>query len=130
MVQSSQVSLAMVQSLMSHHGLVSPSMILDWSELRQFLADLWHRSTRARGLFSVYPEQHEVVTEAVSSLVEQVLDPGHVGGVTVLGLKTVLAVITSARLRDRLAYLFREHSDHQVKINKRMTLRSRESKNA
>ena len=132
MVQSSQVSLAMVQSVMAHHGLVSPSMLLDWSELRQFLADLWHRSTRARGVFTVYPEQHEVCyqillkvmanyfpkvyTEAVASLVEQILDPGHVGGVTVLGLKTVLAVITSARLRDRLAYLFREHSDHQVKV--------------
>ena len=60
-----------------------------------FLADLW---------------QQKVVTEAVSSLVEQLLDP-----VTVPGLKTVLAVITSARLRDRLAYIFRDHSDHQVK---------------
>ena len=56
-------------------------------------------------------------TEAVASLVEQVLDPGHMGGVTVLGAKTVLAVLTSARLRDRLAYLFREHSDHQVSVN-------------
>ena len=92
-------------------------MILDWMELRQFLADLWHRSTRARGVFTVYPEQHEVYTEAVASLVEQILDPGHMGGVTVLGLKTVLAVLTSARLRDRLAYLFREHSDHQVICN-------------
>ena len=53
--------------------------------------------------------------EAVASLVEQVLDPGHLGDrVTVLGLKTVLAVMTKARLRDRLAFLFREHSDYQV----------------
>ena len=58
----------------------------------------------------------EVYTEAVASLVEQVLDPGHMGGVTVLGVKTVLAVLTSARLRDRLAFLFREHSDHQVRL--------------
>ena len=36
------------------------------------------------------------------------------GGVSVLSLKTVLAVLTGARLRDRLAFLFREHSDHQV----------------
>ena len=111
---SSNVSLGLVQSVMAHHGLMSPTMILDWAELRHFLTDLWHRATRARGLFSMYPEQQEVYTEAVASLVEQVLDPGHMGGVTVLGVKTVLAVLTSARLRDRLAYLFREHSDHQV----------------
>jgi len=114
---STSVSLALAQSVMSHHGLVSPTMILDWMELRQFLADLWHRSTRARGVFTMYPEQHEVYTEAVASLVEQILDPGHVGGVTVLGLKTILAVLTSARLRDRLAYLFREHSDHQARLS-------------
>ena len=65
-----------------------------------------------------YPLQAGVpphLHEAVASLVEQVLDPGHLGDrVTVLGLKTVLAVMTKARLRDRLAFLFREHSDYQV----------------
>ena len=91
--------------------------MLDWAELRHFLSDLYHRATRARGVFSMYPEQHEVYTEALASLVEQTLDPTHQGGVTVLGLKTVLAVMTSARLRDRLAYLFREHSDHQARLS-------------
>ena len=116
-LQSNSVSLALTQSVLAHHGLSTPSMLLDWAELRHFLADLYHRATRARGVFTVYPEQHEVVTEALASLVEQALDPTHQGGVTVLGLKTVLAVMTSARLRDRLAYLFREHSDHQARLS-------------
>ena len=42
------------------------------------------------------------------------------GGVSVLGLKTVLAVLTGARLRDRLAFLFREHSDHQVSKSQKL----------
>ena len=114
---ASSVSLALTQSVLAHHGLSTPTMILDWAELRHFLSDLYHRATRARGVFSMYPEQHEIYTEALASFVEQALDPTHQGGVTVLGLKTILAVLTSARLRDRLAYLFREHSDHQARLS-------------
>merc|ERR1719410_2107811 len=57
-------------------------------------------------------------TEAMASLVEQILDPGHVGGdaVNLLGLKTVLAVLCTARLRDKLTFLFREHADHQARL--------------
>ena len=112
---SSTVSLPLTQSVLAHHGLSSPSLVLDSQELREFLNDLYNRATRARGVFS-NQASHEVSTEAMASFVEQILDPAHQGGVTVLGLKTVLAVMTSARLRDRLAYLFREHSDHQVFI--------------
>jgi len=113
---SSTVSLPLTQSVLAHHGLSSPSLVLDSQELREFLNDLYNRATRARGIFSNLAN-HEVSTEAMASFVEQILDPGHQGGVTVLGLKTVLAVMTSARLRDRLAYLFREHSDHQARIS-------------
>jgi len=113
---SSTVSLPLTQSVLAHHGLSSPSLVLDSQELREFLNDLYNRATRARGIFSNLAS-HEVSTEAMASFVEQILDPAHQGGVTVLGLKTVLAVMTSARLRDRLAYLFREHSDHQARIS-------------
>ena len=43
----------------------------------------------------------------------KVLDPAHQGSVTSLGLKTVLTVFCRARLREKLVYLFREHS-HKV----------------
>ena len=43
----------------------------------------------------------------------QILDPAHQGGVTSLGLKTVMAVFCRARLRDKLTYIFREHA-HKV----------------
>ena len=57
MLGSSSVSLGLVQSVLAHHNLLSPTMILDWAQLRHFLTDLWHRSTRARGMFNMYPEQ-------------------------------------------------------------------------
>jgi hypothetical protein len=46
----------------------------------------------------------------------QLLDPAQQGGVTSLGLRTVLAVLCRARLKERLAFLFREHCDHQVSL--------------
>ena len=123
MLGTAGVSLGLVQSVLAHHGLVSPSLVLDWATLRHVMADLWHQVQRLQFITDTFdykmsrlqagvpPHLHE----AVASLVEQVLDPGHLGDrVTVLGLKTVLAVMTKARLRDRLAFLFREHSDYQV----------------
>jgi hypothetical protein len=44
----------------------------------------------------------------------QLLDPAQQGGVTSLGLRTVLAVLCHARLKERLTFLFREHCDQQV----------------
>ena len=37
------VSLGLVQSVLAHHGLVSPSLVLDWATLRHVMADLWHQ---------------------------------------------------------------------------------------
>jgi len=113
---SATVCLKLTQSVLTHHGYSSPSLVLSSQELREFLLDLYNRATRAKGIFS-HHASHEVSTEAMASFVEQILDPNHRGGVSVLGLKTVLAVMTAARLKDRLAFLFREHSDHQARIS-------------
>jgi len=114
---SSSVSLPLTQSVLVHHGYSSPSLVLDSQELREFLNDLYIRAARAKGGYFSNHVSHEISTEAMASFVEQILDPAHQGGVTVLGLKTVLAVMTSGRLRERLQYLFREHSDHQARIS-------------
>ena len=47
----------------------------------------------------------------------KVLDPAHQGSVTSLGLKTVMTVFSRARLREKLVYLFREHSHKVIIIN-------------
>ena len=108
---TSQIPLALARSVLSHHGLSDPSACLDSAELRDLLRELYTRARRAAG----QPARHGGEDgEALASLVEQLIDPGHQGGVNVLGLKTVLAVVTGARLRDRLSFLFREHADHQV----------------
>ena len=109
---TSQIPLALARSVLSHHGLSDPSTCLDSAELRDLLRELYTRARRAAG----QPAHHHGGEdgEALASLVEQLLDPGHQGGINVLGLKTVLAVVTGARLRDRLSFLFREHADHQV----------------
>merc|ERR1719445_516349 len=114
----SGVSLGLVTSVLASHGLVNPSVILDPASLRQLLATLWYRA--APGSHTSLGREEEIMarTEAMASLVEQVLDPGHVGGdaVNLLGLKTILAVLCSARLRDKLTFLFREHADHQARL--------------
>ena len=110
---TSQIPLALARSVLSHHGLSDPSACLDSAELRDLLRELYTRARRAAG----QPAHVGEDGEALASLVEQLLDPGHQGGVSVLGLKTVLAVVTGARLRDRLSFLFREHADHQVGVN-------------
>ena len=108
---TSQIPLALARSVLSHHGLSDPSACLDSAELRDLLRELYTRARRAAG----QPAHGGEDGEALASLVEQLLDPGHQGAISVLGLKTVLAVVTGARLRDRLSFLFREHADHQVK---------------
>jgi len=114
----SSVSLGLVTTVLASHGLVNPSVVLDPASLRQLLATLWYRA--APGSHASLGREEEIMarTEAMASLVEQVLDPGHVGGdaVNLLGLKTILAVLCSARLRDKLTFLFREHADHQARL--------------
>ena len=110
---TSQIPLALARSVLSHHGLCDPSACLDSAELRDLLRELYTRARRAAG----QPAHVGEDGEALASLVEQLLDPAHQGGINILGLKTVLAVVTGARLRDRLSFLFREHADHQVEDN-------------
>ena len=114
----SGVSLGLVTSVLASHGLVAPSVILDPASLRQLLATLWYRASPSSHASLGREEEIMARTEAMASLVEQVLDPGHVGGdaVNLLGLKTVLAVLCTARLRDKLTFLFREHADHQARL--------------
>jgi len=107
--------LALVVSVLTHHGLAGPSLVLDSSELRDVIHDLYFGANRARGYLS--HSSNQVYTEALSSLVELILDPQRTGGVTVLGMKTVLAILANARLRDKLAFLFREHCDHQARLD-------------
>ena len=114
----SGVSLGLVTSVLASHGLASPGLVLDPASLRQLLLTLWYRASP--GSHTGLGREEEIMTrsEAMASLVEQVLDPGHVGGdaVNLLGLKTVLAVLCTARLRDKLTFLFREHADHHTRL--------------
>ena len=48
------VSLGLVQSVLAHHGLVSPSLVLDWATLRHVMADLWHQVLSLIIFFIIY----------------------------------------------------------------------------
>ena len=66
--------LALARSVLTHHGLSSPSMMLDPVELRELLRELYCRAQRARG---GRREGREEEAEVLASMVETLLDPGH-----------------------------------------------------
>jgi len=103
----SRIPLNDLVKVVCQQGVVAPSIILDSQHIRDILHDLYGASDQR---YSTLRANSTVLAEAMANLVEQLLDPAHQGGVTSLGLKTIMAVFCRARLREKLVFLFREHA--------------------